>query len=202
MPSKDLRFTDNVPSYVSHSGARVSPPARYHAESLAPLPDLHSTIHPSIDCYPHPLVLWDMVEAPQYAHMAPGPYTNLGDAATNPPLPFMDITFSSLPLKIRVNALNGVFVTVNDVLNCIYATLREPLTEQDLALFCPSREAQREVIKNFKQRCASKGAYSQVEMAKGTKRIDCMGTATKFGGLKERKVEYGNPHAFDLRVVS
>jgi hypothetical protein len=211
MPAKHftgVRFDSAVqsgPSYSSpsYSSSSASPYTRYHAESLTQLPDLLCTVHPCIDSA-RPYVAWDMVKTPQHAQLSAYPAA-LNEAATNPPLPYMDINSPLLPWTVRVLPQTQPFVTVYDILYCIYATLREPTSQKEVAHFYPSPQAQQEVTQAFKRRCAALGTHSAEgvkEMKKGVKRIDCLGTVTKFAGLREAKAANGNPHAFELRIVS
>ncbi|THU90769.1 hypothetical protein K435DRAFT_675514, partial [Dendrothele bispora CBS 962.96] len=124
--------------------------------------------------------------------------------ATNPPLPELKILCPTLPMPWSVIVVtprnNTVYVTVSDVLSCIYQSLRREVNQQEFySLFNPDQ--QRRMSDSYVRRWRRLGGQEAVnEKAKGVKRIDClvMCGSTRFMGLSSTK---DGPHVWQLHVA-
>ena len=218
-PTASVRFASTVQESSPYAGAyssprsgsssSVSPHATNYGSMVATLPPLGCSIHPAIDASRQIYVSWKAFVPPSihpgFLHSGATPAV-FNEAATNPPLPYLDITIPQLPWAVRVVPQNKQlpFVTVMDLLFCLYSQLRLTVTEKEMARFYPSSEAQQMVTSAYQARCNIPGA-SQAECLKernkGVKRVDCLGRQTRFAGLMHAKTANGDPHAFEVRFT-
>jgi len=198
----NMRFTNAVQepsSHIPHSSSRtgVSPYAPHYGSILVPLPPLGCSIHPAIDAAGHLSVSWKAIASPRIhpSFLRPGaPLTIFDQAVTSPALPYLDISIPQLPWVFRVIPRTHSYVTVMDLLFCLYSQLREPVTENEVAQYFHGRQFQM-VIDSFHARC--RGA-SKEDKSRGVRRIDCLGRQTRFAGLMHAKRANGDPHAFEV----
>ena len=123
---------------------------------------------------------------PQYAV----PYT-LMEAVTNPYMQNITIMCHTVPLPMRIDvpaSANGHFVTVHDVLRCIYRYLRIPLSPQEYEKIKAEVDAGHleAIIQAYEARYRTvigDDAVKQRERQKGLKRIDMLTNQTLFMGL-------------------
>ena len=107
------------------------------------------------------------------------------EPATTPPRPFLTITSIHLPWIVKVYASNGVYVTVEDVFDSIYRTLRTNITGTEFNLLSKQddqRRATRTYEKRYRRLRANTVAYD-AEKRGGMKRVDFLMGHTKFLGL-------------------
>ncbi|KAJ7226088.1 hypothetical protein GGX14DRAFT_642808 [Mycena pura] len=121
--------------------------------------------------------------------------------ATNPPLPMLILTHPRLRTwKIQITpAEGGGYVRVIDVLEGIYASLRQQATAADYESL-PSRDAQRDVTGAFTRRWSlmPDAAGRSLEKAKGLKRVDFLGSTFMFAGLVQSQQ---GPNYWDLVLL-
>ncbi|KAF8801662.1 hypothetical protein BYT27DRAFT_7197902 [Phlegmacium glaucopus] len=105
----------------------------------------------------------------------------LCEQATTPPLPFLSITSIHLPWRIKVRASNGIYVTLGDVFDSIYRSLRKNITPSELNLF-PHVEDQKRATRAYKERYRRLRSTSARDEEKrgGMKRIDFLMGRTNF----------------------
>ncbi|KAF8959347.1 hypothetical protein BDZ97DRAFT_1667301 [Flammula alnicola] len=106
------------------------------------------------------------------------------EPATNPPMPFITITASSLPWTIKVYASNRAFVTFEDVVDSVYRTLRTNITQSEFNSF-PSASDQRRASRAYEQRYRRQrnGRLYEEEKRSGMKRVDFLMGHTRFLGI-------------------
>ncbi|KAF8815082.1 hypothetical protein BYT27DRAFT_7227784 [Phlegmacium glaucopus] len=95
------------------------------------------------------------------------------EPATTPPLPFLTITSIHLPWTIKVYASNGSYVTLEDIFDCMYHSLRTNITSGEFKMF-PMPEDQRRATRAYKERyrrLRNNRAYNE-EKRGGMKRVD------------------------------
>jgi hypothetical protein len=142
---------------------------------------------------PHPLleasaVNWDMME-----HSSTITRNKLflrgrafHEAATTPPLPFLSISSIHLPWIIDVYASNGSYVSLGDVFNSIYRSLRTNITTTEFNFF-PHRRDQIRATRAYEQRYRRfRNTFgTDVEKQSGMKRIDFLMNHTRFHGISK-----------------
>ena len=108
----------------------------------------------------------------------------LNEPATTPPVPSMVIRCAHLPWTITILPTNAKHVTVRDVFDGIYRSLRLVALEAEFQCL-PSVEAKHNVnnayIRRYKRLDDSEAR--QLEKTKGLKRVDFLGERTTFTGL-------------------
>jgi hypothetical protein len=123
----------------------------------------------------------------------------LREAATTPPLPFLTITSTHLPWIIKVYSSNGQFVTLEDVFDSIYRSLRRNITSGEFNFFSP-QEDQRRATRAYEKRYRrfrNSRAYEE-EKRSGMKRVDFLMAHTKFLGIINNS---RRPDEWQLRVA-
>lgn len=122
------------------------------------------------------------------------------EAATNPPLPSLAIHCPLLAWEITVAPLNGDYVTVNDVLHCLYRHLRLAVTPEEYEALATGlvREA---VNSAYRARCAriEDPQKRATEKGKGVKRIDFLQGRNVFKGLSGTLTA---AHIWELNVAT
>lgn len=109
----------------------------------------------------------------------------LAQPAVTPPLPFITLISPLMSWEIRVPAAaNGAYVTVADVLEATYRSLRIPVSSADFHALRPDMQTRASAA--FESRCSglhrSRDGYLH-ERRKGMKRIDLLAERTRFQGL-------------------
>lgn len=123
----------------------------------------------------------------------------LDEQATSPSLPFLSITSSHLPWTIEVHASNGSYVTLRDVFDSIYHSLRVNIASTEFNLF-PRKEDQQRAARAYEQRYKrfrNATAYDEEKRA-GMKRIDFFMGHTIFHGISHTG---GRPDEWQLHVA-
>jgi len=121
------------------------------------------------------------------------------EPATTPPLPFLTIHSIRLPWAIKVYAANGSYVTLEDVFDSIYRSLRKNITSAEFNMFSSQddqRRATRAYEKRYRRLRDTRG-YEE-EKRGGMKRIDFLMGHTKFLSISNSSYR---PEEWQLRVA-
>jgi len=103
--------------------------------------------------------------------------------AVSPKRPEMRMRCEHLPWHIDVVARDGLYITVEDVINSLYWALRRYITEDEQRVLCTSNPHMwPEVEAAFQFRCETSDNRREEER-KGICRIDILRSAYLFGGL-------------------
>jgi len=122
----------------------------------------------------------------------------LNDLATTPPIPSMVIRCPHLPWTITILPTNTKYVTVRDVFDGIYRSLRLAVLEAEFQSL-PSAEARYSVNNAYTRRYKrlDDPKAHELEKSKGLKRVDFLGERTLFTGLSSTME---GPHIWFLSV--
>ncbi|TEB28205.1 hypothetical protein FA13DRAFT_1595824, partial [Coprinellus micaceus] len=112
--------------------------------------------------------------------------------ATEPALPYLEITHPQLPWKLVVRPTAGTIVAVADVIAGIHTNLRTGIsaTEFQVAGGDPADPGrQQRITAAYQARCGRfpQGAARKKELQKGVKRIDFLEGINMFAGLVSTK---------------
>lgn len=170
---------------------------------------VHARIHPLLDVNKPPMLNYNVSQPPMpnYNVLQPPstikpnvtlPPHVLNELATNPPMPSMVIRCSHLPWTITILPTNTKYVTVRDVLDGIYRSLRHAVHEAEYHCL-PSAEARYSVNNAYIRRCKrlDDPQAREFEKGKGVKRVDFLGERTLFTGLTSTTE---GPHFWFLSV--
>jgi hypothetical protein len=187
---------------VATSPAHIPPPSiGYGLPHALPYPPSTTSVHA------HPLldasaITYDVMEHPSTITTLNN-YSlstrTLREQATTPPLPFLRITSIHLPWSIKVYASNGLFVTLEDVFDSIYRTLRTNITNAEFNMFSTQddqRRATRAYEKRYR-RLRNTRAYEE-EKRGGMKRVDFLMNHTRFLSISNSS---RLPDEWQLRVA-
>ncbi|KAF7320138.1 hypothetical protein MKEN_00798300 [Mycena kentingensis (nom. inval.)] len=203
LDADDVCFTPS-PSYsvssLPSSSGPMTPPFQYQPMVAAPHPHLvlqptgHNT--PNL-LYNVSLPAANVVPSKINAHM---PQSVMLESATSPALSSVRIVHPRLGTKwaIVVTPASGNFVRVADVLEGIYASLRQNASSADYD--CLPEHAKKEVTAAFQRRYHQMPdpTMQQMEKHKGLKRVDFLGATVAFHGLVPSTAV---PGAFELCVL-
>ena len=144
-------------------------------------------IHPLLGItQPSPMLKYDVSQPPITIkpNVLSIPPHALNELATTPPIPSMVIRCPHLPWTITVLPTNTKYVTVRDVFDGIYRSLRLAVLEPEFQCL-PSAEARYSVNNAYINRCNRIGdpQVREIEKRKGLKRVDFLGERTLFTGL-------------------
>jgi len=133
-----------------------------------------------------PILNWDVTLHPSAIsthHSGLARHTLL-EAATNPPIGTITLRSPHMPWTIRVSGSRDSFVTVGDVLDAIYRTLRVNITPQEFHSL-PSPKDARRVTAAYEKRYRRIDSSREYESEKrgGVKRVDFLMGHTIFTGL-------------------
>jgi hypothetical protein len=131
-------------------------------------------------------VTWDLMDNPSMItrnHRSVSSRT-FCEPATNPPLRFITITMPYLPWTIKVHASNGSYITLEDVLEAIYQSLRTNITTSEFNSFS-SENDQRRAAGAYQQRYRRQRSTRVYEEEKrgGMRRVDFLMGRTRFLGI-------------------
>jgi len=134
---------------------------------------------------------------PNVPTFAPHVYNDL---ATTPPVPSMVIRCPHLPWKITILPTNTKHVTVRDVFDGIYRSLRLMALKAEFECL-PSPEAKNKVNNAYvgRYKRIDDSETRQHEKTKGLKRVDFLGEHTIFTGLSSTTE---GPHVWLLSMTS
>jgi hypothetical protein len=105
----------------------------------------------------------------------------LSEPASKPPLPSLTVISPHLPWSINVAAPYGTFLTVFDVLDGIYRSLRANISSNDFRALRSQKDQDRVTVA-FEQRC-KRTREREAERRKGVRRVDFLMGNRKFTGL-------------------
>lgn len=179
-------------------------PSTYAIAYVPPFPN------PSHRISPHPFleaseIHWNLIEnlSTITRNNQSLPNQVLYEQATIPRLPFLSITSRHLPWVIKVYASNGSYVTLGDVLDSIYNSMRTNITNVEFNSL-PHEKDQKRATRAYEQRYKrfqSTSAHNQEKRGQekrgGMKRIDFFMGRTKFCGISNT----GRPDEWELKVT-
>lgn len=222
MPGKHVHFDDyslNTPSpswtatSLPSTTGPITPPNVGYGRQLPISPMQYQGVS-GLPAQPHP-ILSTLHQTPlAYDVSLPAATASITDpklslfafsqAATEPALPYLEITHPRLPWKLvmQPSVSGSTMVTVADVLAGIYAALRTNVTASEFQMagsdpMDPGRSAR--ITNAYQNRCARVpyGEARNKEMKKGLKRIDFLEGVNMFEGLANTK--YG-PHVWSMKT--
>jgi hypothetical protein len=131
-------------------------------------------------------VTWDLMDHPSMItrnHHSISSRT-VCEPATNPPLGFITITTPYLPWTIKVHASNGSYITLENVFDAIYRSLRTNITTSEFNSFS-SQNDQRRATRAYEQRYRRQRSTRIYEEEKrgGMKRVDFLMGHSRFLGI-------------------
>jgi hypothetical protein len=148
---------------------------------------------------PSPMLKYDVSQPPFTIKpkVSTVPPHVLNELATTPPMPSMVIRFPHLPWTITILPTNTKHVTVRDVFDGIYRSLRHAVLEAEFQ-YLPSAEARYIVSNAYTRRYErlNDPRARELEKYKGLKRVDFLGGHTLFTGLLSSTTE--GPHVWFL----
>ena len=140
---------------------------------------------------PHPLlesaaVNWDLIENPSTITLNNYLLSSrmLVEQATIPPLPAISIISTYLPWTINVRALNGSYVTLEDIFDSVYLSLRTKVAANEFNLL-PHGEDKKRATRAYEQRYRRFRSITAHDEEKrgGMKRIDFLMGRTTFHSI-------------------
>ena len=210
---KQVRFAYNLHTFhpstpapnLSPSNSAPNTPPPSQKQCLPRISPYNSTYFSPSMPRPHPFlepsaVSWNLMDHVSSITRNNHPSTRaFYEPATTPPMPFLTITSRHLPWIIDVYASNGSFVTLGDVLNSIYCSLRTNITTYEFNSF-PQQRDQVRATRAYEQRYRRfRNAYNNDEEKRaGMKRIDFLMSHTKFHGISNNGL---HPDQWQLNVL-
>lgn len=193
-PTPALSFSG---SSISSDSGPVTPPIPTHT-----LPVPYSAAYPPVKpirrqtytepIRSHPLLrtaapmTWDLVDHPSTARHTYQAISRrvLSEPATFPSTSFLRIDSPHLPWMVKVYASNGSFVSLADVLDAIYHSLRKNITSQEFDSL-PTSDDRRRATQAYEQRYRRQRSSQDYKTEKqgGMKRIDFLMGHTRFLGI-------------------
>ena len=194
MPGKHVHFASDAfpdtpsPTYSSSSlPSSGGPRTPVSAADSSISGYVLARIHPLLGItQPSPMLKYDVSQPPSTIkpNVLTVPPHALNELATTPPIPSMIIRCPHLPWTITILPTNTKYVTVRDVFEGIYRSLRHAVLEAEFQCL-PSAEAKYGVnnayIRRYKR--LDDPQARELEKSKGLKRIDFLGERTLFTGL-------------------
>jgi hypothetical protein len=143
-------------------------------------------------------VVWDLMDPPsaiiRNRHSVSS--RTLSEPATQPTLPFISIVNPRLPWSFKIHASNARYVTLGDVLDTLFRTLRINLAQPDFqSLSDKDRRRATRAYEDRYRRLRSSRMHEE-EKRGGMKRVDFLLGHTRFVGLTND----GRPDQWHLRV--
>ncbi|KAF9460205.1 hypothetical protein BDZ94DRAFT_1139093, partial [Collybia nuda] len=166
------------------SGGPITPPS-YSGNLPGPTPG-SVCVHPLLQLSRSPAVNFDLTQPPSTITSRHHGISQrvLSEPATSPPMRTMTITSRHLPWIITAHTSRGPFVTVYDVFDAIYYTLRKNITPNEYHSL-PTQKDKHHVNTAYEQRyrrIRSSREY-QDEKSGGVRRVDFLMDHTRFMGL-------------------
>ena len=209
MPGKHVHFASedypDTPSStfssmsLTSSGGPRTPVST--TSSLAAAAYVLARVHPVLGiAQQSPMLDYDVSYPPSTIKpkFSPVPPQVFNEAATHPPVPSMIIRCPHLPWKITIQPTNTKYVTVRDVFDGIYRSLRLAALEAEFQCL-PSVEARQGVTNAYvgRYKRIDDSEARQLEKSKGLKRVDFLGERTRFAGLSSTSE---GPHVWLLSM--
>jgi hypothetical protein len=219
-------MTHSVSTAPSSAGP-ITPPVHAHAlpvyyHGVPYAPSSHLPVPPRTNTYPlppkapssssrhgpvraHPYlemdgIVWDLMEHPSTIirnrhHVSS---RALSEPATEPPMRSISIVSSYLPWSFKIHASNGKYVTLEDVFETIYRTLRINLTQPEFNSFSSEKDRRRatRAYEERYRRLRSQRQYEEEKRA-GMKRVDFLMGHTRLVGITN---DGRRPDEWHLRV--
>ena len=188
-------------SSISSSSGPITPPQTSHGfQGPSPFPISSDPNFPTklppnvVPPRAHPLLesavfIWDLIEKPTTIDVSNYTISRrlLLEQATNPPLPALSITSSLLPSRwtIHVPASNGSYVTLKDLFDAIYHSLRMNIvTNEFISLHQTDQTRATRAYKQRYRRFRDITAHDQ-EQRGGMKRVDFLMGHTRFHSISK-----------------
>ena len=134
--------------------------------------------------YEEPAIHYDLTLPPSLNNEITS--EEFAEPATHPPLSSLLITCPHIPWPIIVSPSSGAggFITILDVLECIYRALRTPVLLAEYGSL-PSKDATLDVNTAYYRRCKRIEDFDarRLEEGKGVKRVDFLMGKNRFLGL-------------------
>ncbi|KAF8630287.1 hypothetical protein AX15_003020 [Amanita polypyramis BW_CC] len=145
-------------------------------------------LHMLLEYSTSPNIRYDAADPPSTMTSRHGPLPSRAfyEPATSPPMQSITLMSPHLPWRIPVIARNGSFVTVFDVFDAVYQSLRTQVSSSEFNLL-PTREDQDRASAAYRQRyrrIRDSRAYDE-EKRQGLRRIDFLMGQSKFRGLSQ-----------------
>ena len=199
-PVSSLPIPPPPPITSSSIGYGMPGPSPYYPPQTATTSSRYASpvhVHPLLD---PSAVAYDLMEHPSTITRNKYSLTvrTLREPATSPPLPFLTISSIHLPWTIKVYSSNGQFVTLEDVFDSLYRSLRTNITRAEFNTF-PRQEDQRRASRAYEKRYRrfrNTRAYED-EKRGGMKRVDFLMGHTQFLGISSGS----RPDQWQLRVA-
>ena len=174
-------------SSIPSSSGPITPPQTSYAphfpiSSIPNFPTKPPRAHPLLESA---AFIWDLIEKPTTIVVNNHKISSqlLVEQATNPPLPALSITSSLLPWTIHVRAFNGSYVTLEDLFDVIYHSLRINIATNEFISF--HQTDQTRVTRAYMQRYRrfrNITAHDH-EQRGGMKRVDFLMGRTRFHSI-------------------
>jgi hypothetical protein len=207
MPGKHVHFASDGPNTPSPTFSSTSLPSSGGPQTpvSAAGPRIAgyalASIHPLLGItQPSPMMKYDVSQPPSTIKpnvLTISPHA-LNELATTPPIPSMIIRCPHLPWTITILPTNSKYVTVRDVFDGIYRSLRHAVLEAEFQCL-PSAEAKYSVNNAYNRRYKRivDPKVREIEKIKGLKRVDFLGERTLFTGLSSTME---GPHVWFLSM--
>ncbi|TFK39186.1 hypothetical protein BDQ12DRAFT_682312, partial [Crucibulum laeve] len=212
MPGKHVHFAPSdyistpTPSYSyaslpSSAGSSTPSSLGYFGSpyGTTPLPAVPCQINPALLHSGQPLLAYNVSYPVVNVQRHPSqPYDVLMQPATHPPVSHLTLSSPYLLCSVEVTPQTRTgFITVNDVLECIYQTLRQSVTENEFSKLSP--DSQRGVSKAYQRRYERipDPSLREIERQKGLKRVDFLEKRNVFMGLSGTKA---GPDVMELHL--
>ena len=194
MPGKHVHFaSDGFPDTPSPTFSSMSLPSSggprtpLSAAGSSVAGHVLARIHPLLGItQPSPMLNYDVSQLPSTIklNVLTIPPHVFNEPATTPPIPSMVIRCQHLPWKITILPTNTKHVTVRDVFDGIYRSLRHTVLEAEYQCL-PSAEAKYSVNNAYNRRYKriNDPRVRELEKSKGPRRVDFLGEHTHFTGL-------------------
>lgn len=184
--SSSTMSSDSAPVTPPYATQSLPGPSRYPS-GYSPYKKARSPSYSEpIRC--HPLLktaalTWDLLDHPSTAryNYKSIPHRMLSEPATFPSLSYMKISSPHLPWSIEVYASNGSFVSLEDVLDAVYQSLRINIKSSEFDSL-PSSNDRRSASRAYEHRYRRQRSSIEYDKEKkgGMKRIDFLMGHTRF----------------------
>ncbi|KAL1756878.1 hypothetical protein FB107DRAFT_260616 [Schizophyllum commune] len=198
MPGKHVRIDERQNEYFSPKAEVVAVPSHHHSSSTGSSSSRHSgSAHHSTSKHrspsPRPVGIHRLLSVASPAvlqldlrqsariYLPNIPSVYQARPATEPPLPRLTIICAHLPWRIHVDASNGRYVTVSDVLAALSHTLRTPVTEPEFHQLLGHTDRRRAAAA-YTERYRRAGTSE--EKRGGLRRVDFLMSRYHFVGLE------------------
>ncbi|KAJ7182512.1 hypothetical protein C8R43DRAFT_6498 [Mycena crocata] len=194
-PSSSGPFTPSSPHYANMPRSTPYAPRRSYTDASV----ANARAHQLLASSDSPMLKYDISLHPSLisTHYQGVSSARFAEPAVYPPQHTISIVTPHLPWSITVAASNARYVTVSDVLNALYRTLRVNVTPAEFHALGSHKLMRRATAAYVHRYTRLKGhrGYAE-EKQQGVKRVDFLMGCTKFRGLSAT----GAPDAWRLHV--